>query len=85
MLVTAAIYFGGIIIDWAFSVREIFLPAIPYSIIAMIVFFAVSTVLFSVTVSLIIVNFTKNKIDAFKETSAVEIKPAEANKYKSEI
>ena len=80
LVVTAAIYFGGILHDWIFNLREIFLPAIPYSIISMLAFFAISTVLFSVTASLIIVNLTKNKIEADTEASALEIKPVEVTK-----
>jgi hypothetical protein len=79
MLVTAAIYFIGIVNDWLFNVREIFLPAIPYSIISMLAFFAVSTVVFAVTVSLVIVNFTKGKIEVNKETQP-EVTPIEVNK-----
>jgi hypothetical protein len=77
LIITAAIYFGGILHDWIFSVREIFLPAIPYSIISMLAFFTVSTALFAATVSLLIVKLTKSKIETLSETPVPEVKPGE--------
>ena len=69
LIITAAIYLGGIINDWAFNVREIFLPAIPYAILCLLVFFALSTLVLSVTVSLAIVQLTKNKLKIVHETN----------------
>jgi len=63
LLIMAAIYFGGMINDALFSTREIFLAAIPYSIIIMLLFFAFATVSLSLTVSLVIVQLTKNTIE----------------------
>jgi len=80
MLVTAAIYFAGIFYDWIFNVREIFLPAIPYSIISMLGFFALLTGVLSVTISLMIVNFTRGKIEVNNNASASEVTPIEVNK-----
>lgn len=77
MIVTAAIYFIGIIADWLFNVREIFLPAIPYSIISMLVFFAFTTLVFSVTLGLIIVNLTRKMIETIIVRKDLETKPVE--------
>ena len=78
LLIMAAIYFGGMINDWLFNTREIFLAAIPYSILIMILFFAFATVVLSITVSLAIVHLTKSKLGATaSETIALEIEPIE--------
>ena len=69
LIVTVMIYFGGIINDWAFNTREIFLPAIPYAIFCLLVFFALATLVLSITVSLVIVNLTKNKLKIVQETN----------------
>lgn len=63
LIVSATIYFIGIIADWIFNVREIFLAAIPYSIISMVAFFALCTAVFSLSISLFIVNLTKGKVE----------------------
>jgi len=78
LLIMAAIYFGGMINDWIFNTREIFLAAIPYSILIMILFFAFATLVLSLSVSLAIVHLTKSKLGvAATETIALEVEPIE--------
>jgi len=77
LLIMAAIYFGGMINDWLFNTREIFLAAIPYSILIMILFFAFATVVLSLTVSLVIVQLTKRRLGASSETIVLEVEPIE--------
>jgi hypothetical protein len=81
LIVMAAIYFGGMINDWLFNAREIFLAAIPYSILVMILFFAFATVVLSLTVSLAIVQFTKSRLGVIQpDTFALEVEPVEVEK-----
>ena len=78
LLIMAAIYFGGMINDWLFNTREIFVAAIPYSILIMILFFAFATLVLSLTVSLVIVHLTKSKLGvAATESAILEVEPIE--------
>jgi hypothetical protein len=77
LIVMAAIYFGGMINDWLFNTREIFLAAIPYSILIMILFFAFATVVLSITLSLAIVHLTKSRLGVASETIVLEVEPVE--------
>lgn len=80
LIITSAVYFGGILHDWMFNVREIFLPAIPYSLISILSFFAISTLIFSLTISLLIVTIVQRRVRTFNEASSLEVKPVEVKK-----
>jgi hypothetical protein len=62
MLVVALIYFYGIIAT-SLNGGEPFLPAVPYALFTLVVVFTLATLLASVTVSLLIVQLTKNKLN----------------------
>jgi len=80
LVVMASIYFGGMISDVILGTRDVFFAAIPYALIIMIAFFAFATLLLSVSVSLVIVQLTKSRIEGINENGIVEAKPIEVEK-----
>jgi len=79
LIIMASVYFIGMISDVVLNTREVFFAAVPYAIIIMIASFVLATLLLSVTVSLAIVQLTKNKIEGVKHniTAAPEPVPVE--------
>jgi hypothetical protein len=71
MLVISAIYFYGIIAN-SLNGGDPFLAAIPYAILGLLLFFALATAITSVSVSLLIVNLTKNKLKVVQEVNEAD-------------
>jgi hypothetical protein len=79
LVIMASIYFIGMISDVMLDTREVFFAAIPYAILIMIVFFAFSTLLLSVSVSLAIVQLTKMKIEGIKDDTIAAVEPVKVD------